>query len=1073
MTAGRTARASVLSPVKRALLERALAERRSRAADGIPRRAGDGPAPLAFAQRGIWFLDRWQPDSGLYGARETLRLVGPLDVTALRRAVDAVVARHVVLRTSFPEDGGAPVQVAAPAGTVPVPLVDLRRLGPREREAAAARLRRAEAEWHFALASGPLLRAVLLRTADDEHLLLLSLHHIVADGWSYALLVAELSAHCTAFGTGAEPQVPELPLQFADFAAWQEDRARAGAFRAGLDQWRERLAGAPAVLDLPADRPRPAVRDHHSGIAGSVLPAEVADGLRRLARREGATLFMTLLAGFHAVLHLWSGEADVVVGCPVAGRSHRDLEPLIGCFVNTVAVRCDTGGDPDFGTLLGRVRAAVLDAQARQDVPFELVVEELGLARSTAHSPVFQAMFAYQNVPRPVWDLAGVAVEPVGLTHPAEAFDLSLTMADDGPAGLTATLSYAADLFDAATAERLLADLGALLADAAADPDRPLTALGGVTPPPRREFALPTASPAAVEPGPSGRARATAELLHGLWSDLLGPEAGEVTDSTDFFRAGGHSLLAVQLVSRLRRDLAVDVPLRAVFEAPTPARLADRIAEALAGGAAPVPPPVRADPGAGPAPLSHAQRRLWFVEQLDRGGAHHNVATALWLDGPLDAGALGRAADAVRARHDMLRTTVRQQAGGPVQVVAPARPCGLPVTDLAGQGTASAEEEALRLAEEEAALPFDLAADAPLRMRLVRLSPVRHLLLVTVHHIATDAWSTELLFEELWAAYAVAGAGEDPALPPLEVQYADYARWEREQLPGVTARTADYWRERLAGAPEALALPYDRPLPGTAVFTAATLPYELGERETAELVAFCLREGVTVFMAVLAAYLMLLRHHCEQDDLVVGSGTAGRQTVEVEPVIGFFTNQLVLRTRVAATDTVREVLARVRETALGAQAHADLPFDRLVELLRPPRRPDRPPLFHVEIEYHRRPDTVPGPAGVTVTPQERHAPTATQDLSLHVVQTPTAVRGALVHNADSFTAATAARMLGELRALLSGVVAAPGDTVADVTARAVDARRQETARQRATAARARFDSVRRRSAAAPPHDARS
>jgi non-ribosomal peptide synthetase component F len=1064
-------RAAVLSPVKRALLERALAERRQRAAGGIPRRAGDGPAPLAFAQRGIWFLDRLQPGSGLYGARETLRLVGPLDAAALRRAVDAVVHRHEILRSAFPEADGRPVQQLAADAAVTVPLVDLRRLPQDHRDAAVAALRQAEADWHFDLARGPLMRAVLLRTADDEHLLLLSLHHIVADGWSYALLVGELSAHYTAFHRGTDAEVPELPLRFADFASWQAALAEGGAFREGLEWWRGQLSGAPGVLDLPADRPRSAARDHGTGIAEYAVSDQVADALRQLARREGATLFMTLLAAFQTVLHLWSGQPDVVVGCPAAGRSHRSLEPLVGCFVNTLAVRCDLGGDPSFAELLDRVRTAVLAAQGHQEVPFELVVEELGLARGTGHSPVFQAMFAYQNTPQPAWDLSGVAVEPVGLTHPAEAFDLSLTMGD-GAGGLAATLSYRTDLFDAATADRLLADLGAVLADAADRPDRPLSALGGVTPPVRREFAAP--EPDGPAPASGTGPDAVTELLHGMWADLLGADAGAVTAATDFFAAGGHSLLAVQLVSRIRRDVGVDVPLRAVFEAPTPAGLARRVGEVMAGGAAAAGmAPPRAEPDAGPAPLSHAQRRLWFVEQLDPGGAHHNVATALWLDGPLDPAAVGRAADTVRARHDMLRTTIRQSGGAARQVVAPAVPAGVPLTDLGEQDAQEAEGTALRLAAEEAALPFDLTADAPVRMRLVRLNPARHLLLVTVHHIATDAWSTDLLFEELWAAYTAEQGGAAAALPPLPVQYADYARWEERELPAIAGRTAGYWRERLAGTPEALALPYDRPLPGTAVFASATLPYRLGEEETRELVGFCVREHVTVFMAVLAAYLMLLHRRTGQHDLVVGSGTAGRHAVEVEPLIGFFTNQLVLRTEVRGSDTVRDVLARVREVTLGAQAHADLPFDRLVDLLSPPRRPHRPPLFHVEIEYHRRSDEVPGPPGVTVTPQERHAPTGTQDLSLHVVQTESVVRGGLVYNADAFTAATAGRLLGEWLALLAEAVARPGATVDDVAARAEDTHRRAAARQRAGAARARFDSMRGRSAAAHPQHGRS
>ncbi|WP_327043998.1 condensation domain-containing protein [Microbispora sp. NBC_01189] len=1131
-TAGETQgdRLALLSPAKRAVLERALLERalargRGSGAAGsrIPRRTGDGPAPLTHAQRGMWFLEQWQPGGGLYTAREALRLTGPLDVAAFRRALEAVVRRHSILRTVFAEVDERPVvderlvQVVTPPGPVSLPLVDLRALQPEERRAAVRDLRQAEGRCHFDLARGPMLRAVLLRTGDAEHVLLLSVHHIVADGWSHSLLVRELSAHYAAFVRGEAPRVADVPLQFADYAEWQVRGLDGDELRAGLTWWRSRLADAPPLLGLPTDHPRTAGRVRGGGITETTIAPGVAGRLRALSAASGATMFMTLLASFQALLHRWSGDTDVVVGCPVAGRSHADVENLIGCFVNAVALRTDLGGDPSFAGLLDRVREVTLSAYVHQDVPFEWLVEELRLPRGAGHSPVFQVMFAFQNTPPATWDLPGVTVAPAGLLHPPETFDLSLTMRD-GEEGLVATLSYSADLFEAGTAERVLGAFAALLARAADAPHLPISelagralagselagrALAGSEPPgspmpgPRRANGaarpgddagaraeeatgsgpstpgLSTPGPSASSPPASGQ---VADLVRAIWAEVLGTE---VTPETDFFTAGGHSLLAVRVMTRIRRLLGVDLPVRVLFEAPLPGRFAHRVEEAMregSGAAVPAVPAVRPQGRDRPIPLSHAQRRLWFIDQLDRDGAHHNVATVLRLDGPLDPAALAHAADVVRERHESPRTTFRQVGGALRQVVSAHVPSGLPLADLSGLGEAEAEREGRRLAEAEAARPFDLARGPLLRMRLVRLSPARHLLSVTLHHIVTDAWSSEVLFGELWAAYAARLRGEPTGLPPLPVQYADYALWEERHLDEVTRRSAAYWTERLAGAPETLDLPYDHPLPATPVFRSASLPYALTPERTRALVAFGLREGATVFMTVLAAYLIVLHRHTRQTDLVVGSGTANRAAVEVEPLIGFFTNQLVLRTGVSGADTVRDVLSRVRETTLGAHTHAELPFDRLVELVRPPRRANRPPLFHVEIEYHRRPDRVPGPPGVEVAPLELHAPTATQDLSLHVVQTETVVRGDLIYNADAFAPATARRMLGEFLGLLDAI-AASAETgtdsqpdasagsfaesrVDEVAARVENEWRAAAARERAALARARFEGLR-------------
>ncbi|HEX5496979.1 MAG TPA: amino acid adenylation domain-containing protein, partial [Mycobacteriales bacterium] len=1381
-----------------------------------------------------------------------------------------------------------------------------------------------------------------------------------------------------ALSTGRPADLPELPLQYADYAAWQERAQLNGDLRAQTEWWKTELAGSAPLLELPTDRPRPAVPSHRAGSLDIRIPPNVAVKLRALSQREGTTLFMTLLAALQVLLHRYTDRTDMVVGSPVAGRTSSDLETMIGCFVNMLVLRTDLGGDPTFLELLSRVRHGTLAAYAHQDVPFERLVEELQVGRSTRHAPIFQVLFVLQNTPAPQWDLPGIIVRPMRIPAPAVRVDLSVEVADTTE-GLVGTLDYSADLFDATTAARLLDHFGVLLngvadspglrisdlpllspaeqrqtleqrqtvehqsaarigpgdhtdpqrmfeaaarrtPDAIAvtfgnlrvsyarlnaranqiahllrergvgtetrvaisgdwtpdlvagllgvlkaggafvpvDPEHPVSRLaflradsgvdlvltqqcwrerhggaevicldgepeelarqprgnpevaaetenlayivytsgstgkpkgvqvtrralasysaairtilgdgapidgwtfgfltapgtdlshtaifpsllhggcltllpeecrldglafaaatartrldvlkttptqlrallagasaqeilptrwlilggesipvalwnelidvggcrllnsygpteatvgcvthmarggnrvpagmavpigrplanarvyvldthqrpvphgvagelciagvqvargylgqpgltaehfvpdpygtrggrlyrtgdlarwtsdgeleflgrrdqqvkvrghrvelteieatllehpgvtaaavtvwqpkagdarvvahvvGTVDPDVLRAFAatqlpghmvpsavlpldalpltasgkldrkaLPNEVPpdreaqkvgaALPAPGP------TADLVHAIWAEVL--RTDQIGPGTDFFDAGGHSLLAVQVVARVRRMVGADLPVRTLFEAPTLASFARRVdaaRRAQPGTALPGTPVIRPAGRAAPIPVSSAQRRLWFVDQLDRSGTLHIQSVALNLDGPLAVPALRHAVDAVRHRHESLRTTFRQTRGVLEQVVAEHVYTPTPLVDLSALEQADGERTAQRLAEAEARRPFDLARGPLLRVGLVRLSTTQHVLLLTMHHLVTDAWSSALLFEELWTLYDAHRRGVPPRLPRLPVQYPDYAAWERRWLDDAALeKAASYWRQQLAGAPEALDLVYDRPLPNTPVFTSATVPYQLSATETRDLIAFSRGEEVTPYMTVLAAYLILLHRRTGQQDIVVGASTANRGIPDVERVIGFFTNQLVLRTRVSGDDSLRELLTRVREMTLDAYVHEEMPFDRLVAMLRPQRRLNRAPLYQAEIEFHRLTDQPPGPLGIAVSRRQVRGPATgtTLDLSLHVVQTETVLRGGLAYNADAIAPATARRMVGELRALLAVMAARPDAGVGELVSRAEKEWRTAAARTRAVAARARFESL--------------
>ncbi|MET0398498.1 MAG: amino acid adenylation domain-containing protein, partial [Longimicrobiaceae bacterium] len=1487
------------------------------------------PLPASFAQRRLWLVDRLEPGSAAYNMPAALRLRGRLDARALGRSLDALVERHETLRTTLREEGGEPVQVIHAPAPVPLPVVEV------ADEAGAARLAAAEAARPFDLTAGPLLRCTLLRLRGDDHVLCFTLHHVVSDGWSMGVLVREVSALYAEHAGGGEARLPELPVQYADFAAWQRARLAGDVLEAQVEWWRERLAGAPPLLEIPTDRPRAAGTPAGAGVHRFALAPGVSDGLRALARREGATLFMAVLAGWQALLGRWAGQDDVVVGTPVAGRTRVELEGLIGFFVNMLALRADLGGDPDWAGLLGRVREAALGAYAHQEVPFERLVEELATERSLAHAPLFQVTFALERAlsARGELSLGGVSMEPFGAGAAAAKFDLDVTFHDDGGA-LRGEVAFRAALFEPATVAALAGRLEVMLEAMAAGPDArvseaPLlrgaerarvlgewSATGADLPPacvhelfadrarrtpdavalvfadgsltyagldraanrlahrlrrggvgpdarvgvclerspemvvamlailkaggayayldpelPAARLALlveelagpvvltrdalrgrlpagtallcpdaeresiggePDTAPAVevspehlcyviytsgstglpkgtevphravpgffqgvayarfdaeqvhlqhsspswdaltlelwpalltggrcvlypgrsadpdglareverhgvttlwltaalfnlvvdarpevldavrqvmtggeavsaahlrraqdrspglrlvngygpsectvfaschvvggesargrvpigrpvgdrrvyvldawgepvppgvpgelcvggpavargylgrpgltaekfvpdafgaaggrlyrsgdrvrwngrgeleylgradqqakirgfrVEPGeveaallenervreafaavredepgerrlvayvvaaegadvaapelrahlrgrlpeymlPSayvvlerlpltanrkvdrralpaperaGDARAyraprtaAEEVLAAIWAETLRLERVGADD--DFFELGGHSLLAARVVSRVRAALGVELPLRAVFEAPTVAALARRVESLRGDGSAAAPPvvPVPRDP-LRPPPASFAQRRLWFIQQMEPESAAYNMPAALRLRGPLDPRAMAGALADLAARHETLRTVFATVDGEPVQVVEPPAPRPLPVHDLralAGDHRAAAVR---RRARAEAALPFDLARGPLLRAALLRVDEAEWVLLLTLHHVASDGWSTAILLRETAALYEARRSGTDAALPPLPVQYADFAVWQREWLAGeVLERQIGYWKDALAGAPPVLDLPVDQPRPAVQGTREGYRPLALPASTLAPLRALSRREGATLFMTFLAAWQLLLARYSGEDDVSVGTPVAGRTRLETEGLIGFFVNMLVLRTELRMEASFPELLRQVRETTLGAYAHQDIPFEKLVEELAPQRSLTHTPLFQVMFALRSAEPAAPwsGSLRMEAIPDEGGA--AKYDLTLELAESGDGLSGTISYREELFDAATIERMAEHFAALAAAVAADPDRPVAAI-----------------------------------------
>ncbi|HEU0078917.1 MAG TPA: condensation domain-containing protein, partial [Longimicrobiaceae bacterium] len=417
----------------------------------IARAERNGRLPLSFAQQRLWFLDQLGSGGSAYHIPTGLRLQGTLDRNALVGALDRIVARHEALRTVFAQVDGVPEQRIAPAEASGFRLVEHDLTAEADAEAGLDRIMVEEARAPFDLERGPLIRGRLIRLAEDDHVLLLTMHHIVSDGWSMGVLFNELSALYGAFHRGEPDPLPPLPVQYADYAVWQRRWVTGEVLQQQAEFWKRTLAGAPELLELPTDHPRPAQQDHAGASLHVELDEALVAGLRALSARHRTTLFMTLLAGWATVLSRLSGQEDVVVGTPSANRGRAEIEGLIGFFVNTLALRVDLSGSPGVAELLGRLKARSLAAQQHQDIPFEQVVEGVQPVRSLSHSPLFQVMFAWQNTARESRELPGLRITPAGAAPQATAkFDLSLTLQEAGDR-IAGNVEYATALFERAT----------------------------------------------------------------------------------------------------------------------------------------------------------------------------------------------------------------------------------------------------------------------------------------------------------------------------------------------------------------------------------------------------------------------------------------------------------------------------------------------------------------------------------------------------------------------------------------------------------------------------------------------
>ena len=1520
-------------------VEAAVRDRQGLSVPPVRRGEAGAEAPLSFAQQRLWFLAQLEPGSAAYNVAAAVRLEGELDVEALGAALREVGRRHEVLRTRFENRGGRPVAVVEEGAELRVEEIDLRTFPEAEREREAARLVSEAARRGFDLGEWPLVRVRVVRVGEQERVLALVMHHIISDGWSLDVLIRELSALYGSYVRGEAAEPEPLPVQYADYARWQRSWMSGEVLELQLDYWKQKLAGAPPVIELPFDNARPASRSGRGGSYAFELSPDVARGLKELSRRESVTLYMAGLAAFQVLLHRYTGQSDIVVGTPVDNRNRSELEGLVGMFVNTLVLREAVEAGDSFRELLRRVRENVIEAHQHQEVPFEMLVDELGVERSLSHTPIIQVMFGVERRAGREVRLEGLEVSGVGVGAGSAQFDLNMTLVDTGD-GLRGEVVYSTELFREETIRRLGAHLEKVMRAAVENPDekvsridllgaeerrlllhewndtaaefadnpllhafverqaaatpgstavewedgsltyqqlderanrlaRHLLALGvaretlvavymerspelvvallGVLKadcayvpvdtsyPQQRvelmlrdsgaqvvltqgrlttglaaaggvrvvavddeweEIALHDASRPAVEvspdhlayviytsgstgtpkgvaishrsisnrllwvlsehplgaddavlqktsvsfdasvwelfvplmsgarlvlarvggqqepaylldavrrhritvlqvvptmlaalveqevlsqctslrrvysggealrpelverfyerttglsvrlhnlygptecsidathlamvPGagdegvresrvligrplsntrvyvldaslrpvpvgvsgelyvsgvqlargylhrpsltaerflpdpfaetagarmyrtgdlcrwlsdgtieylgrldhqvklrgfrielgeieaalrqhtavreavavireegggrlvayvvaehgaeeevsssrlrqylaerlpeymvpsafvaleqlpltPSGKVdrRAlpepaaprgeasdmgprtqTEEVISGIWEQVLGVERVGARDN--FFELGGHSLLATQVVARMRDAFGVEVGVRAIFDTPTPSGLAAHVEAAMRDRQGLSVPPVRRGEAGAEAPLSFAQQRLWFLSQLEPGSTAYNIPAAVRLEGELDVEALGAALREVGRRHEVLRTRFENRGGRPVAVVEEGAELRVEEIDLRTLLQGERVREAERLVSEEVRRGFDLGEWPLVRVKLLRVGEAEYVLALVMHHIISDGWSVNILVKELSALYGSYVRGEAAGLEPLPVQYADYARWQRDWLQGEALEAAlTYWKRQLDGAPFVLELPTDHPRPAVRSNRGAAHPFRLPKEVADGLRRLSRDEGATLFMTLFAAFQLLLQRHTGQDDLLTGTPVAGRNRVEIERLIGFFVNTLVIRTDLSGDPTFNELVARVREVSLEAHAYQDVPFEKLVDELEPERDLSRTPLFQVMFAWQTVPVAGVEVEGLSLRPVEAGSGTAKFDLTLEMVEAGESVTGVLEYSTDLFEAGTVERMVERFQSLLAEIAAEP------------------------------------------------
>jgi non-ribosomal peptide synthetase component F/alpha-ketoglutarate-dependent taurine dioxygenase len=989
--------------------------------------------PASPAQQGMLFATLSAPESGYHIEQLVCRLSGKLDVAAFEQSWQRVIDRHAILRTVFVwKDQDAPLQVVLRQVNVPLERQDWRSLSPIEQTEKLSHVLHHQRIQGFSLSTAPLMRLTLIQLCEHTYRLIWSHHHILLDGWSQPLLFQEVLTFYQHYSTTQNShQASHLSLTlppsrpYRDYILWlqQQDLTQAKTF------WQQRLKGLsqPTAWGraIATSDTAPVLSHGEQSVSLSVAATQT---LQKLVRQYHLTL-NTLIQGVWALLlSHYSQTEDVVFGITVSGRPPTlpGSEFMLGLLINTIPLRVQVDPAARLLPWLQAIRAETVELQQYENISTGQIHQWSELPGSF---PLYESLLVFENYPNlSTAALADLEIQIEQTKGAQTGYPLTLLVKPD--AALQIVGIYESSRLDQTSVGWILNHLLHLLEQVAANPEQPLSALRQQIP----ANEIPQIKRQAERRSPSLSPHllpttALEKTLAEIWQTLLGVDSVGLHDH--FFELGGHSLLATQLMSRLRTHFQVELPLRCLFEHPTLAGIAAQLESVLKESPdrtelEPIQPVSKRDR---PFPLSFAQERLWFVEQLHPGNTAYNEPAALQIDGTLDLSLFRQCLAEVMNRHEILRTTFPVIQDQPMQRIAPTLELPLSIIDL--QMPAEQQSTAVQQwTQAEAQRPFDLMQGPLWRVTVLQLGDRQQIVLFTLHHIISDGWSKGVLVHELVTLYRAFASGQPAPLAPLPIQYADFAVWQRQWLTSDPFdQQLTYWRRQLGGTLPVLNLPTDFPRPEVQTFAGAIATFRLSSELTQALHHLSQKTGATLFMTLLAAFQVLLHRYTGQIDLMVGTDVANRNRAEIEGLIGFFVNLLVLRTDLSGNPSFETLLSRVREVTLAAYAHQDVPFAQLVELLQPDRRGGTP-FFQVLFVLQNAPAPAIALPDLTLTPLPIHPKTAKFDLALFWQETSEGLVADWNYSTDLFTTATITRMANQLETLLQQIVASP-DTAID------------------------------------------
>jgi amino acid adenylation domain-containing protein len=928
---------------------------------------------------------------------------GTVDVIALKQAWQSLFNRHQVLRTAiYWEDLDHPLQVVLRQVAPIWQQLDWQQLTPEQQQQRLSKWYLEDQQQGLSLNQAPVMRLTLIQQAADQYHFVCSCHHILLDGWSGYLMIRELFQLYQAHLQGTAKQLPAA-FNYQQYVNWiqQQSLESAKIF------WQQQLKGLSKTTAWP-------IKIVHAKAVYAkqtqTMNRSLTKQLQQLCRQEKMTLNTFLQGIWSLLLDGYSEQQDIVFGITLSGRTVplAGIERAIGMFMNVLPLRVKINHHDQLLPWLQSIAA-----QQAQISHYEYVT--LSQIQTWCVTDI-RSLFVFQNHYQADLllnnDSLSLTNFESGLTS-----NYPLTIAIQPGEQLVFSIIYDTNYLSTEQVTKLLEDWQKLLTESIAQPQRQLFALlqqiEAMPLPPNRPV-LPLSEKTFVAPQTPEQ-----ELLAGIWADVLDVERIGIFDN--FFELGGHSLLATQVISRVRDTFSVELPLLILFKFPTISGLSKHLKVSRHDPSLPPITPLNQDE---PRPLSFAQQRLWFLEQLEGNSATYNMPVTLRLEGQLNRAALEQSLQTLVQRHETLRTTFQTVDGQPQVVVSPAEHWSLNVIDW---------QDTENLINEEAQRPFDLSKGPLFRATLLQKSVESHILLLNMHHIISDDWSIGILNRELSICYQAALKGQAFFLPPLPIQYADYAHWQRQWLTGdVLEKQLNYWKKQLADAPALLELPTDYPRPAIQRFQGQTASLQLSPQLTEQLKNLSQQAESTLFMTLLAAFATLLSRYSGQSDLVIGSPIANRTHRQIESLIGFFVNTLALRIDLNDNPRFEELLRRVKQVALDAYAHQDIPFEKLVEELQPERNLSHSPLFQVMFALQNAPMEPLQLSELNLTPLKYEHVTAKFDLLLSMVETGQGLAGRLEYNTDLFEPATITRMVGHFQTLLEGIVKSPQQPIAEL-----------------------------------------